>query len=461
VGKKTKLKFEKYNKMKKYFLIIAIISVSLTGFGQANVLPAPAQKGVMYVKNATIHVGNGTVIENGVIMVRDGKIEKVGKDITVPAGEVNVVDAMGQQVYPGLILPVSSLGLIETSSVKASSDVREIGDMNPNVRSIVAYNTDSKVINTLRSNGILAANIVPQGSFLAGSSSVVQLDAWTWTDAALKMDGGMHLYMPSLLARPGFGRFGGGGGNFSGPNAGGSQPDPVKEGIERIENLKAFFREAKAYNGSNAKDETNLKYQSVKPLFDKSQKLYVHANNVKQMLVALDFVKEFGFDIVIVGGSESWQIANLLKQHNIPVILQQMHSLPTSNDDAVDQPYKTAAELQKAGVTFAISDDDGQTRGRNLAFNAGTAVTYGLTKEQAISAITLNAAKIMGVADKTGSIEVGKEANFIISSGDILDMATSNVTNAFIQGRKINLDDKQKQLNDRYEQKYEIKKKGF
>jgi imidazolonepropionase-like amidohydrolase len=176
------------------------------------------------------------------------------------------------------------------------------------------------------------------------------------------------------------------------------------------------------------------------------------------MLVAIDFVKEFGLDVVIVGASESWQIADLLKKHNVSVILQQMHSLPTSNDDAVDQPYKSAAALQKAGVTFAISDDDTQTRGRNLAFNAGTAVTYGLTKEEALAAITLNAAKVMGVADKTGSIEVGKEANFIISSGDILDMSTSNVTDAFIQGRKINLDDKQKQLNNRYEEKYNLKK---
>jgi imidazolonepropionase-like amidohydrolase len=167
--------------------------------------------------------------------------------------------------------------------------------------------------------------------------------------------------------------------------------------------------------------------------------------------------------VVIVGGSESWQIPDLLKQHNVAVVLQQMHSLPTTTDDDVDQPYKTAAILQKAGVLFAISDDDSQTRGRNIAFNAGTAVTYGLDKEAALAAITLNAAKVMGVADKIGSIEAGKDANIIISSGDILDMATSNVTDAFIKGSKINLDDKQKQLNDRYEQKYELKpaKKGF
>lgn len=444
--------------MRKILFACLLNTLALAAFSQANVLPAPAQKGVMYVKNATIHVGNGKVIENGVIQVRDGKIEKVGADITVPA-DATVVDAKGQQVYPGLILPVSNLGLIEIGAVRASNDARELGDLNPNVRSIVAYNTDSKVINTLRSNGILAANIVPQGSFLAGSSSVVQLDAWTWTDASLKTDAGMHLYMPSLMPRPSFGR--GGGGGF-GPNAGQSAGDPVKEGLEQIEKLKAFFREAKAYNEVAKHEETNLKYESVKNLFNKTQKFYVHGNTVKQMLVALDFVKEFGFDMVIVGGSESYQIANLLKEHNVSVVLQQMHSLPTTSDDDVDQPYKTAAALQKAGVLFAISDDDGQTRGRNLPFNAGTAVAYGLTKEEALAAISLNAAKIMGVADKTGSIEVGKEANFIISSGDILDMSTSNVTDAFIQGRKINLDDKQKQLNNRYEEKYDLKpKKGF
>ncbi len=442
--------------MRKIFLSFVFISGVIVTTAQSNVLPAAKQKTPIVVNNATIHTGNGEVIENATIVVVDGKITAVGKNITAPSG-AEVIDAKGKHIYPGIILPTSNLGLVEISAVKASNDAREIGDMNPNVRSLVAYNTDSKVINTLRSSGILMANIIPQGSFLAGSSSVVQLDAWNWEDASYKTDGGMHLYMPTLMPRPSFGRGGGGGGMPGGPNAS-TQPDPVKEGFEQIEKLKLFFKEARAYLASPAHDETNLKFESVKNLFDKKQKLYVHGNTVKQMLASLDFVKEFGFDVVIVGGSESWQIADLLKQHNISVVLSQMHSLPTTTDDDVDQPYKSAAALQKAGVLFSISDDDPQTRGRNIMFNAGTAATYGLTKEQALAAITLNAAKIMGVADKTGSIEVGKDANFIISSGDILDMRTNNVTDAFIQGRKINLDDKQKQLNDRYEQKYDLKK---
>ena len=440
--------------MRKIFLSI-LIGGALFAHSQSNILPAEKQTKPIVIQNATIHTGTGEVLEQATIVITNGKITAVGKNVTVPAG-AEVVDAAGKHVYPGLILPVSALGLVEISAVRATNDVREIGDLNPNIRSIVAYNTDSKVINTLRSNGILMANVVPQGSFLAGSSSVVQLDAWNWEDASYKTDAGMHLYMPTLMARPNFGRFGGGGGQPGGPSA--PQVDPVKAGLDQIEELKNFFHQAKAYQANPGKEQTNLKFESVKNLFDKKQKFYVHANTVKQMLVALDFVKEFGFDVVIVGGSESWQIADLLKQNNVAVILQQMHSLPTTTDDDVDQPYKSAAALQKAGVLFSISDDDSQTRGRNIAFNAGTAATYGLTKEQALAAISLNAAKIMGVADKTGSIEVGKDANIIISSGDILDMRTNNITDAFIQGRKINLDDKQKQLNERYEEKYKLKK---
>ncbi len=437
--------------MKKIFSTISIFFLAFITYAQETVSPAKPQKGLLFISNATIHTGNGKVIENGTIKIRDGKIEEVGTNIAAPA-DAEVVDAKGKHVYPGLLLSSSSLGLVEVNAVRATQDVREIGDMNPSVRAIVAYNTDSKVINTLRSNGILMANIIPQGSFVAGSSSIVQLDAWTWEDAAVKADEGMHVYMPPLMPPPNR-RFGGG------PQ----QPpaDPVKDGLAKIEELKSFFNQAKAYNAETVHTETNLKFESVKNLFNKKQKLYVHANTVKQILVALDFVKEFGFDMVIVGGSEAYQIADLLKQHNVSVILQQLHSLPTSEDDDVDQPYKNAAILQKAGVLFAISDDDGQTRGRNLPFNAGTAAAYGLTREEALAAITSNAAKIMGVDDKAGSIEAGKDANIVISDGDILDMRTSNVIAAFIQGRKIDLTDKQKQLNEKYEQKYNIKKKGF
>ncbi len=433
--------------MKRIFFYTALL-FSFAAQAQETVYPTPAQTGSTVITNATVHVGNGQVLQGASIVITGGKIVSIGTNVTAPAGATRV-DATGKHVYPGLILPVSTLGLVEINSVRATVDAVEIGELNPNIRSIVAYNTDSKIINTLRSSGILLANVVPQGGLLSGASSVVQLDAWNWEDAAYKTDAGIHLNMPLMLPRPPGFR---GGGAQQGPAV-----DPVKQGLEQVDRLKSFLKEAQAYNSVTEHEETNLKFAAVKGLFNKSQKLYIHANTVKQMLVALDFVKEFGCDVVIVGGSESWQIADLLKQNNVSVILNQMHSLPTTSDDAVDQPYKTPAVLQKAGVLFAINDEDGQTRGRNLSYNAGTASAYGLTKEEALQAITLNAAKVLGVADKTGSIEVGKDANIVISTGDILDMSTSTVTDAFIQGRKINLDDKQKQLNERYKHKYGLK----
>ena len=440
--------------MKKIFYSLLFTCFLMRTTAQETVYPAPPATQPVLITNAIVHVGNGQVLQNASILIIDGKISAVGTSVTAPPG-AQTINAQGKHVYPGLILTESNLGLVDVNAVRASSDAREIGDLNASVRSIIAYNTDSKVINTLRSNGILLANIVPEGGLISGSSSVVQLDAWNWEDAVYKMDAGIHFRMPTLMPRPrGFGGFGGN----SGPN----QPpsDPVKEGLDQIEGIRSFFAQAKAYAAEPTHEQTNLKFEGVKGLFDKSKKLYVHANTVKQMLIALDFIKQFGVDLVIVGGMDSWQIADLLKQNNVGVILSQPHSLPILEDDDVDQPYKTAAQLQKAGVLFTINDNDAQTRGRNLPFNAGTAAAYGLSKEEALQAITLNAAKIIGVGDKTGSIEVGKDANIIISDGDILDMRTSMVTDAFIQGRKIDLTDKHKQLDERYEKKFKLKK-GF
>ncbi len=421
--------------------ILMTLAAAQWSYGQSTVYPAEPQQQPVLIKNATVHVGNGEVIEQGSVLFEKGKIEAVGKNITAPANAL-VIDATSKHLYPGLILSNSYLGLKEVGSgTRATNDVAEIGDINPNVMAIAAYNTDSKIINTLRSNGILLAVSVPEGGLISGASSVVQLDAWNIEDAAYAKNNGIHVNMPSLLNRA---RTRGGRGNT----------DPLKAAFERIETIKEFFRQAASYSKEKEHPVTNLKYEAVKGLFNKSQKLFVHCDLVNEMLVAVDFVKEFGFDVVIVGGSESFQIAPLLKQHNIPVILNQMHSLPTSTDDDVDQPYKTPSQLQQAGVLFAINDVDGQTRGRNLMYNAGTAAAYGLTREQALQSITLNAAKILGIDDKTGSIEKGKDANLVISEGDILDMRSSTVLHAFIQGRKIDLTDKQKLLYERYKYKY-------
>ena len=434
---------------KKYssLLILSLALLCKVTIAQETIYPAGPQQGTTAITNATVHVGNGTVLNDATIIFEKGKITAVGTGLAAPAG-ATIVEGRGKQVYPGLILSNSYLGLKEISSgVRGSNDLTEIGENNASIRSVVAYNTDSKIINVLRANGILLAHIAPEGELIDGQSSVVQLDAWNNKDAAYKSDIGQFIELPSFIVRQR------GRGFMRQPQA----ADPMKEAFNKIETIKKFFTDAKAYLQEKNHVTNNLKLEATRGLFEGNQKLFVRANEVKQMLIAIDLGKAFGFRVVIVGGAESFQIAPLLVNNNIPVILDGQHALPSTEDDDVDQPYKTPAQLIKAGVLVSLSDMSDNTKQRNLAFNAGTAATYGLSKEEALSAITLNSAKVLGIDNITGSIESGKDANIIISEGDILDMRGNQVIRAFIQGRDISLDNKQKQLYERYKHKYKIK----
>lgn len=441
--------------MKKKLIHAALFFALATGpeiilQAQENMHPATAQNGIIALTNAIIHIGNGQVIQNGTIVFSNGKITAIGE--TVNTAEARVVDLKGKHIYPGLIAASTNLGLVEVGASRATADFTELGDNNAAVRSIVAYNTDSKVINTVRSNGVLLANIVPKGGTISGSSSVVQLDAWNWEDAAYKTDNGIHFNMPALINRPN--SFGGGRRRQQT-----EQEDPVKLGLEKIESVRRFFREAKAYSMEDSHRNVNMKFDAVKGLFDRSKIFFVHCDLVKEMMMAVDMAKEFGFRMVIVGGSDSWLVADILRSNNVSVVLSEPHNLPATEDDDIDQPYKTGAALQKAGVLFTICFDagDGFWQQRNLPFEAGTMAAYGLTREEALTAITLNAAKILGIDDRTGSLEKGKDANLVVSDGDILDMRSSLISLAFIQGREIDLNNKQKQLFERYKYKYGIK----
>lgn len=429
--------------MKNLFLSILSLC-SFAVFAQETVYPAPKQDGIIVIKNGNVHTGTGEVLPKTNIVIVKGKIEKIAAEAGMP--NAKIIDATGKEVYPGLILSSTYIGLREIAgdAVKGSNDYNELGDLNPNVRSIVAYNTDNKIINTMRSNGILLMNVTPQGGFLTGSTSVVQLDAWDWEDAAYAADNAFYFIMPSMMVQ----RRGRGGDNNES-----AQAEMGNRNLERVEQFRNFLREAKKYNAV-ANGSENLKLAAVQGLFTKKQKLIIACQTVKEMMLAIDIKKEFDIDVVIKGGSESFRIPSLLKQADIPVILDQLFSLPTSDDDDIDQPFKTPAVLQKAGVLFSLNDEDGNSTSRNLAFNAGMAVGYGLTKEEALQAITLSPAKILGIDKITGSIEAGKDANIIISEGDVLDMKTSKIINAFIQGREIDLTDKQKLLYQRYKKKY-------
>ena len=436
--------------MQKKYSTLFILSLALlckVTSAQETIYPSGPQQGTTAIIHATVHVGNGTVLNDATVVFEKGKITQVGAGIAAPAN-ATIVDGSGKQVYPGLILSNSYLGLKEVGSgVRGSNDLVEIGENNASIRSLVSYNTDSKIINVLRANGILLAHVAPEGELIDGQSSVVQLDAWNYEDAAYKSDIGQFIELPSFIVRQR------GRGFVRQPQA----ADPMKEAFNKIETIKKFFTEAKAYLQEKNHASNNLKFEATRGLFEGKQKLFVRADEVKQILIAIDIARAFGFKVVIVGGAESFQIASILAANSIPVILGAQHALPNTEDDDVDQPYKLPAQLTKAGVLVSISDMSENTKQRNLSFNAGTAATYGLSKEEALSAITLNSAKILGIDDVTGSIETGKDANIVISDGDILDMRGNQITKAFIQGRDVSLDNKQKQLYERYKFKYKIK----
>ena len=435
--------------MKKIFLhtlitsTILITSITFSTNGQ-NPAPAPAQSEPILIMNGTAHIGNGKVIENSMIAFENGKITLVADATVIHLDESKYkkkINAYGKHVYPGFINCNSSIGLTEIDLVRSTSDNYEVGDLNPNVRSIIAYNTDSKIPPTVRSNGVLLEQIVPDGGTITGQSSVVMLDAWNREDAAYKTDEGIHLNWPRM---------------YVAKYPGADPEDKQRERMTKeMNNIDQLFREAKAYSLSKPA-EKNLRFEAMNGLFNGSKKLYVHCGYVKEIESAVLFCKKYGVKMVLVDGQDAWRLSELLKENNIPVILGRIHSLPPREDDDVDLPYKLSYLLKNAGVDVALSIG-GSWQTRNLAFMAGTATGYGLSKEEALQCITLTPAKILGIDQTAGTLENGKDATLFISTGDALDMRTNNVESAFINGRKINLDNVQKQLYEKYKQKYGLK----
>lgn len=436
--------------MNKYIsIVVALFATVSFAYGQANISPGKPQNQKIIVMGATIHTGDGTVIQNGYLTLEKGRITGIGDATVVKlnTNDARLITASGKHIYPGFIAPVTNLGLAEIEAVKATLDEREIGDNNAHIRSIIAYNTDSKVPATLRSNGVLMAQITPSGGSISGSSGVVQLDAWNWEDAAIKMEDAMHMTWPSVPR----GRGGFGGGRFGAAMAG----DPNERVNHAIAEFNSFFTQARLYS-ENTPAVTNARLAAMKGVFNGSKKLFITANSQKDIVAAVNFAKKFGITPVIVGGDEAHLLTDFLKSNQVIVIVKQPHALPNNTDDDVNMPYKNAAVLNNAGVTVVLSID-GFWQQRNLPFMAGTASAWGMSKEDALKTITLNAARAMGIDKTTGSLAVGKDATFIISAGDALDMISNKVEEAFIQGRSVNLDNLHKQLDKKFSDKYGIK----
>lgn len=406
-------------------------------------IPAAAQKSGILILGATAHLGNGETIANSAIGFENGKLSLVADATLIRFDRRRygkIYDAAGKHVYPGFIAPNTTIGLVEIDALKPTRDFADLGAYTPQLRSLVAYNTDSDIIPTVRSNGILLAQAAPAGGTIAGTSSVMQLDAWNWEDAAYRSDDGVWLSWPSQRNNR---RFRG-----AGPQS------PKKDEYEKdVLALRNYFEAAKAYAQQSSPIVKNLAFEAMRGLFDKKQTLYVRTNDAKTIQEAVLFAENFGVQAVLVDARDSWMVADFLKSHNVPVILGVTQALPSREDDDVDRAFKTAAQLHEKGVLFAFSGA-GSWRQRNLPFQAGQACGFGLPKEAAVGALTLNTAKILGIDARCGSLEEGKDATLFISEGDALDMRTCIVTAAFIQGREINLDNKHKQLARRFEAKY-------
>lgn len=428
--------------MKSFTISILCLFLSAAS-SWAQQTPAAPQSQAILITGATIHLGNGEVLNNGTITFENGKITQIGNAGQRPSLSPSVrrIDATGKHVYPGFIAPNTSLGLIEIDAVRATNDMREVGTMNPNVRSLIAYNTDSKVTPTVRSNGVLLAQITPRGSRMPGQSSVVQLDAWNWEDAAYATDNAIHLNWPRSFRRTGW---------WAAPGTI-SKNDKYDAQVREIE---TFFAEARAYAAAEDRMPENLKFAATKGLFDGSKKLFIHVQGLKEMMAAIQFAEQEELVPVLVGARDAWRMIDFLKEHQVSIVLNSLHSLPAREDEDVDQPFKTAAALHAAGIPFCFHRT-GAWEQRNLPFLAGQAVAYGLPYEAAVAALTGNTAEILGIADRVGTLEKGKSATLFISTGDALDMRTCKVEQAFIDGREIDLNNKQKELDKKFRAKYE------
>jgi imidazolonepropionase-like amidohydrolase len=431
--------------MKKILYILLLFFC--VGNSIAQQTPADKQSTAISIEGATAHLGNGQVIKNSLIMFTDGKITFVGSAIAKIARQGTIIKAEGKHVYPGFIAANASLGLVEIDAVKASADLDEIGLNNPHIRSLIAYNAESKVVESMRPNGVLMAQITPRGGRISGTSSIVQLDAWNWQDAAVKTDDAIHMNWPGSFTR---GKW------WLGEDPGLKVDVKYADNIDKV---KSYFLDAKNYLAGN-KEKKHLPYEATKGLFNGSQKLFIHVSGQREITDAITTAKEVGIDnLVIVRGDGADKVTDLLVKHKIPVILNRPHRNSNSEDDAYDYTYTIAKVLTDKGVLVSIGMEGQMERmnTRNLPFYAGTFAAHGLDKEVALQMLTGNTAKILGIDDMVGTLEVGKHATLFISEGDALDMRGNNLSKAYIQGRDISLETHQTELWKRYSDKYKSK----
>ncbi|MDA0802216.1 MAG: amidohydrolase family protein [Planctomycetota bacterium] len=436
-----------------HLALAAMIAASGT-FSQAanaqNPTAAPSQSKAMAITHVTVHpmTAGEPTITDGFILFNDGKIVAVGPMANMPNAEsVDILEATGLHVYPGLVAIGSPMGLIEVDQVRSTDDRRELGRWHPETIAAVAVNPDSELIPVSRANGILTSISFPDGGVICGHASALRMDGWTTEDLTIEPRAGLVIKWPATepLMRRGF-------------RNRGAQADRSAETVKQIDQ---FFDEAKAWAAARAANPTtaiDLRYDRVQAVLGGTEPVFIDASSAGQIESAVLWASKRGFKAVIIGGSGAEEVAELLTRHDVPVVIRGTLSLPRLPDDPYDSPFSLPARLRDAGVRYCIAPADESLGGdasndRWLPHNAGVAVAYGLTPDQAMAAITRDAAAIMGLGDTLGTLEAGKSATIILTDGSPLDIR-SRVGAAWIDGRKIELTNNQDLLEERYREKY-------
>jgi imidazolonepropionase-like amidohydrolase len=450
------MKHSLFNKVSKTASVIAFAICTNQAIATPNI-PPPKQTLPILITGATLHTVGGDVIENGRMWIEQGKILRIGKADSIAdqpdVTKAQTISLAGKHVYPGLISANTVLGLVEVQAVRATVDTAEIGAINPNSRALVAVNPDSEMFPVARANGVLAALSTPRpsaGSLINGTSALLQLDGWTWEDMGLIPEAGLHVSLPSLRSSAALY-----------PNLPSTRLEEMQRiTTQRIKSLEDAFEAAQVYNKARMADPSTIidsRWEAMRSVFGGKRQVFIDAEELPQIRYALNFAERFNLKIVIVGGMDAWRIADVLRERQVPVVIGGVHRLPLRRGESNDTPFKLASRLSEAGVKFCIgrggTTNDAPSE-RSLPYEAGTAAAYGLPRAEALKAITLYPAQILGAADKLGSLEVGKLASFIVTDGDPLDIRTK-VEKIFIQGRDIPLTDRQTKLNEKYEQKYQ------
>jgi len=431
--------------LQRVSIVGMLIAASFNGIPAAEI-PGKPQDHPIALVGGTIHTVTGEVIDRGTVLFDKGKITAIGVEVTLPQG-TEKIDVGGKHVYPGLIDARSEIGLVEIDAVRSTRDLSESGSMNPNIRAEVAINPESEIIPVTRANGVTTAVTIPEGGMISGTAAAIMLDGWTWEEMTLKAPVGMILNWPSMTINRGF---------FVRQ----SEEDQKKARTKALNDLRDAFHDARAYMKAKRAEsqkeipyhKNDLRWEAMIPILEGKVPVMVDAEEIQQIEAAVAWAAQEGVKLIILGGYDSWRVADLLKANNVSVIVNPIHRTPQRRWESYDMQYTIPEKLRQAGVRFCIASG-GSWNERNLPYEAATAASYGLPKDEALKSVTLYPAQILGIDDRVGSIDAGKDATLIVTNGDPLEI-TTNVQMEFIQGKSISLQSRHTRLNEKYQEKY-------